>query len=121
MMAVDRKKKSLGIPSPAEQIRASLAAILRSIETGDRSRLTVREVEIPDPQPYNARTIKALRRRMAVSQKIFADLVGVSPELVEHWEQGRREPARVARRLLDQITANPQAFLSSLVRHRTVA
>jgi DNA-binding transcriptional regulator YiaG len=120
-MSIDRKKKSLKIPSPAEQIRASLTEILRSIETGDRSRLTVREVEIPDPRPYSARTIKALRRRLAVSQRIFADLVGVSPELVEHWEQGRREPARVVRRLLDQISADPQAFLGSLVRHRTVA
>jgi hypothetical protein len=52
---------------------------------------------------------------------LLADLVGVSPELVEYWEQGRREPTRVAGRLLDHIVADPQRYLASLVKRRTVA
>src|SRR6266478_2233892 len=120
-MASTLKTRRTRIPSPARQIRASLDDIVAAIASGDQSRLTVRQVEIPSPREYSATAVKALRNRLAVSQKLFADLVGVSPELVEHWEQGRREPARVARRLLDQIAADPERYLASLVKRRTVA
>src|SRR5947208_3206302 len=79
-----------------------------AVLSGDPHRgMTVREVEIPDPGEYGPAAVKALRGRMGVSVAVFARLVGVTPAQVEHWEQGRRTPAPMARRLLDRIAADP--------------
>ncbi|HEX4796006.1 MAG TPA: helix-turn-helix domain-containing protein [Humisphaera sp.] len=121
MSATRKITKAASAPSPSEQIRASLDEIVGAIKSGDHSRLTVRQVEVPSPRQYSARAVRSLRNRLAVSQRLFADLVGVSPELVEHWEQGRRKPARIACRLLDQIASDPERYVASLVRRRTVA
>jgi transcriptional regulator with XRE-family HTH domain len=43
-----------------------------------------------------------------LTQRLFAGLIGTSVELVEHWEQGRREPGTLARRLLDEIARDPR-------------
>jgi putative transcriptional regulator len=83
--------------------------------TGDYSTLTMREVEIPEPTEYSASDVKTLRERLEFSQNIFAQLVGVSHELVSHWEYGIRKPAPLARRLLDKINEDPSAYLTSLV------
>jgi hypothetical protein len=45
-----------------------------------------------------------------VSQAVFARLIGVSDVLVRSWERGARQPAPIARRLLDQIQAYPAQF-----------
>ena len=51
-----------------------------------------------------------------MSQAVFAKVMGVSTELVQHWEQGIREPSGIARRLLDRVNADPAAFLAGIVR-----
>jgi DNA-binding transcriptional regulator YiaG len=48
-------------------------------------------------------------------------LLGVSPELVSHWEQGIRKPAPVVCRLLDQIKSDLPRFWGSLVKRKIVA
>ena len=95
-----------------------LREIHHAVTTGDYSKLTIREVQIPDPSQYQPADVKALRSSMQVSQRLFASLVGVSPELVAHWEYGIRQPAPVARRLMDKIRENPAAFLKSLMQHK---
>ncbi|MCX6348266.1 MAG: helix-turn-helix domain-containing protein [Candidatus Aureabacteria bacterium] len=40
----------------------------------------------------SARLIKAQRRRLKISQQLFAKLLGVSPGAVRGWEQGRTSP-----------------------------
>ena len=78
---------------------------------------TIRTVEVPDPAVYDARAVRRTRARLNVSQAVFARLVGVSPELVEHWEQGRSVPRPVVRRLLDEINRDPGGFLT---RHTAI-
>lgn len=50
------------------------------------------------PAPTAARRspadrIRALRKRMKLSQKGFADVIGVSSRNIENWEQGRYYPS----------------------------
>lgn len=85
-----------------------------------RELFTVRTVEIPDPNVYSAKRVRALRESLAVSQTIFAHLLGVSVILVKSWERGVREPSPLARRLLDTINADPGRWLAS-VRESAVA
>src|SRR6476661_3950079 len=101
------------------ELLAALAEVRAAVLSGDPHHgMTVREVEIPDPGEYGPAAVKALRATMGVSVAVFARLVGVTPAQVEHWEQGRRVPAPMARRLLDRIAADPAAFLAALVRRR---
>ena len=61
-----------------------------------------------------ARAIKALRRRLGISQRLFAHLMGVSVILEQAWEQGRRFPNSTARRLLDEMRRDPKRWTDML-------
>jgi DNA-binding transcriptional regulator YiaG len=103
---------------PASRTNAAgrkLMAALGEIRAG---RVTVREVEIRDPAGYGPEQVRALRAELGVSVAVFARLVGVTAAQVEHWEQGRREPSPLARRLLDRIAADPAGYFAALVRRR---
>ncbi|HSZ54493.1 MAG TPA: hypothetical protein VK797_02450 [Tepidisphaeraceae bacterium] len=97
----------------AERITAGMRELEKAMRSGKplHEMFTVRTVEVPDPPVYDAKAIRGVRRRLGVSQAIFAKLVGVSVELVEHWEQGVCAPRPVARRLLDEIMHDPDDFL----------
>lgn len=74
--------------------------------------LTVNELEVRDPRPYPARAIRDTRRRLRVSQRLFADMLGVSVKQIEHLEQGRRVAQPTLCRLLEAINHDPAIFLS---------
>ena len=75
------------------------------------SKYTVRRVAMPTPPGvYAPRDIRAARDLVAVSQSIFAQLLGVSTILVQAWEQGHRKPAPWARRLLDEVKRDPKRW-----------
>ena len=65
-----------------------------------------------------AADVQAVRARTGLSQRAFADWLGVSPRTLQNWEQGHRTPAGPARRLLElalrepQITRDPQGTQS---------
>jgi len=102
-----------------QKILRGLIEIRDALASGDMSKLTIRTVQIPEPARYTAQEIRALRASLDVSQAVFAELVAVSPALVAQWESGIRQPAPIARRLLDKMREDPEAFLSSLIRRKT--
>lgn len=74
------------------------------------------DIELPcrivdDP---TAERIVALRRRMKLSRRQFAERFGLDARAVQDWEQGRRVPDRAARVLLTVIDRNPDAVVSAL-------
>lgn len=116
-----RKPSALVLPEPPAKMGAfakKLDAAFREILAGN---VTVRQIEVAEPGVYGPKEVRALRDVIGVSQRLFAALVGVSPELVESWEQGVREPARLARRLLDTIAENPKAFTQRIMHSREMA
>ena len=78
-------------------------------------RFTVRSVEIPDPEEFDAARIRALRARLQVSQQVFARLLAVSTILAQSWEQGVREPSPIARRLLAEMERDPRRWERMIV------
>jgi DNA-binding transcriptional regulator YiaG len=54
--------------------------------------------------------VRALRNAIGASQSVFASMVGVSPDLVQSWEQGIRALSPLACRLLETIELDPVAF-----------
>jgi len=101
-------------PKGMGPLARKLDVAFREIAAGQ---VTVREVEVTEPQQYTSAAVRALREAMQVSQGVFALLVGVSPETVENWEQGIIAPRPIARRLLDMIAANPSGYRAMLL-HR---
>lgn len=67
---------------------------------------TMREFDslcLPEVPVFNAKKIKALRKREKVSQPVFASFLNVSPSTVKKWEAGDMYPSGAAVRLLDII------------------
>ncbi len=66
---------------------------------------------VDDP---SAERILALRKRMKLSRREFADRFGLDARAVQDWEQGRRLPDRAARVLLTVIERDPKAVERAL-------
>jgi putative transcriptional regulator len=60
--------------------------------------------------------VKALRRRLGLSQQQFADRYGFSVETIRNYEQGHRQPQGPARVLLEVIASEPDAVTRALSR-----
>lgn len=58
--------------------------------------------------------VKAIRRKLHVSQTQFATLIGVSAATLRNWEQGRTYPEGAARVLLRVAARRPRAILDAL-------
>jgi DNA-binding transcriptional regulator YiaG len=105
------RKRPARMTPKGREIVASLAEAVEVERAGIpiESRFTVRTVELPEePGAYDAASVRATRDRIAVSQPIFAHLLGVSAMLVRAWEQDQRKPALWARRLLDEVNRDPR-------------
>ncbi|MEY2343367.1 NadS family protein [Acidithiobacillus sp. IBUN Pt1247-S3] len=57
---------------------------------------------------------KAVREQVGLSQRDFADLLGVSVDTLQNWEQHRRHPSGPAAALLRLVAAAPELALHSL-------
>lgn len=102
------KRTALGL-----RIERELRELLDTIQSGVplESRYTVYTVrKMSVPKEYGPKDVKFTRAKIGASQAIFAQLVGVSTKLVQSWEQGERKPQKIARRLLDEINANPERW-----------
>jgi putative transcriptional regulator len=58
--------------------------------------------------------VAALRKKLGLSQTVFAERFGLSAATVRDWEQGRRFPDRTARTLLAVIAKTPGAVTSAV-------
>ena len=76
---------------------------------------TVRKVKLNlRPRAYDAEAVRATRSRIGVSQSLFAQLMSVSTNLVQSWEQGIRVPKPIACRLLDEMNLDPARWQKRL-------
>ena len=73
-----------------------------AFEKGNAKAATiVRKKNLPDVNSCE------LRKKLNMTQKEFACIIGVSPRTVESWEAGRTNPSPTARNLLFLISKNP--------------
>jgi putative transcriptional regulator len=102
-----------------QKILTALGEFGDALESGEplERRFTVRSYVMPaEPAEYNGPAVRALRERYAVSQAIFARFLCVSIGTIQSWEQGRRVPSPIARRLLDEMAAGPEHFQARFAR-----
>jgi putative transcriptional regulator len=58
--------------------------------------------------------IMALRRKLGLSRRAFAERFHLDPRALQEWEQGRRTPDQAARVLLSVIERDPEAVTRAL-------
>ncbi len=58
--------------------------------------------------------VKAIRKRLSMTQARFSDTFGFSLDAVKHWDGGRRAPESSARAFLTVVSKHPGAVLSAL-------
>ena len=63
------------------------------------------------PRPID---VKAIRRRVKMSQAEFARTYGISKRALQEWEQGGRQPDSAARAYLKVISKEPAAVRRAL-------
>lgn len=81
-----------------EQLVESMEEMV-AIENGEIAPTAVHRHHLPD--------VKNLRVASELTQDEFAEAVGVSPSLVQSWEQKRRIPSGSSLKLLLMIERNP--------------
>lgn len=116
-MKTSPRKSTLG-----KELIEGLSELADALESGERlaKRFTVRHVKLDgavlEPRKYSRIAVRKTRHRLGVSQSIFAQMLGVSTKLVQAWEQGTRNPERIARHVLDDINQQPGKWLERLSR-----
>jgi putative transcriptional regulator len=99
----------------ADEVLHGLRDFRESVERGEA--ITMRTIKLDlQPRQFSPGNIRALRRKLGVSQAVFAHLLAVSVELVQHWEQGLRKPKGIACRLLEDIQGEPARWLARLAK-----
>jgi len=76
-----------------------------------RGELSLKTTTLPAPPPkVKAEKIARLRKRLRMSQAVFAATLNVSPKTVQSWEQGVRQPADAALRMLEVVEKEPKVI-----------
>ncbi len=96
------KRTALG-----HKIESALGEVLAHV----REEVVLPHRIVDDP---SAERIVALRKRLRLSRKGFADRFGLDIRAVQDWEQGRRVPDRAARVLLTVIDHDPGTVVRAL-------
>jgi putative transcriptional regulator len=75
---------------------------LRSLGFIDKRRMRSYDELCLDPIPaYDAAKVRALRRRLCLSQSVLASLLNTSPSTVRKWEVGDKKPSGPSLKLLN--------------------
>lgn len=65
------------------------------------------------PSAFGAERVLALRRRLGVSQRVFAEALNASIGAVRAWEYGRRTPDGPTVRLLELVERQPELLFGA--------
>ena len=78
-------------------------------------KLTLRTKTVPLPsrvKPISPAQVRAIRKRLNVSQPVFAAMMNIPTVTAASWERGRRQPTGAALRLLDIARRHPEVLVA---------
>jgi putative transcriptional regulator len=87
-----------------DQILRSVRSLRAAVQSG-----AALPVHVPDEVD-----VRAIRRKLGMSQAQFAAAFGFGLDAVQNWEQGRRRPEGAARAFLKVIAHEPDAVRRAL-------
>jgi len=98
-----------------DSIKEAVAETIQDMmDSGLSSSFTKKEldslgVKIPDIRLAQGQ-VKAIRKRMNLSQTVFAKMLNVTPSSVRQWEQGKRKPTGSTIVLLELLEKKPHVL-----------
>ena len=102
---------------------ATLANLITdSLDEGNRNFKTGKKItrrvvlDIARPKGMSAAQIQRLRKRLHLSQGVFADVLNVSVKTVQAWEADINSPNQAALRLLDILKKQPEIMLKAIAQ-----
>lgn len=105
--------KTKDVEFNADDLVGSAEAFARHLQ--GKQKLTLRTTTVPLPPPVKALTptqVRSIRRKLNVSQPIFAALLNIPTVTVASWERGRRKPTGAALRMLDIARRHPEILVT---------
>jgi putative transcriptional regulator len=78
-----------------------------------KQKLTLRTATRPLPpraKPLTPGQVRAIRKKLNVSQPVFAAMMNITSVTAASWERGRRKPTGAALRLLDIARKHPEVL-----------
>ena len=106
--------KTKDVELNADELIAALTDV-RDHVTG-RRKITMRTTTVtlpPRVERIRPEAVREIRRKLKVSQAVFARLLNVPVVTEASWEVGRRNPSGAALRLLQIAKKEPEALLSA--------
>ncbi len=95
------KSSRAKVPSVGSEIIEGLRNAV-AFANGDNGKGRVHRVMVPPRID-----VKRIRRKLGMSQSVFAERFGINTATLRNWEQGRRQPEGPARLLLKIIDREP--------------
>jgi putative transcriptional regulator len=114
---VSEKLPAHGRSSVAAEILEALEEVRDALKSGVslEQRFTVRSYRFQlAARDYRPDDVRSVRRILGLSQPLFAEFLGVDASTVRSWEQGTRPPSSMARRFMDEISADPDYWRGRL-------
>ena len=75
-------------------------------------------LNVPQVRALKPKDIKRIRKKINVSQGVFAVILNVNPSTVQKWEQGSTTPSGSALRLLNLLEDRGRSLIRSQERTR---
>ena len=79
-------------------------------ERGNLPDVKVKKVTIAPLNNYSGNDIKEIRLKQNMTQRLFAEALGVSAKTVEAWETGTNKPSGAANRMLELLKQDNNLF-----------
>ena len=111
-------KRNAKVPSLADDLELMLEAFQRGGLEEVKKHFRVDTLKVPKPL-MDAPGAASVRTNLGVSQAVFAELLGVSPNTVRAWEQGVNPLSGMASRFLEAIRSDPEYWKKKLPKSRS--
>jgi len=79
-------------------------------ERGNLKGVKVDKISVAPVHIHSASEIKSIRTQQSMTQKVFAEALGVSVKTVESWETGTNRPSGIANRMFEFLTQDNSLF-----------
>ena len=86
-----------------ESIKQGLTEAIE-YERGDLPNVKVDKLTISPIRIHSGDEVKAIMKRLNMTQKLFAAALGVSVKTVEAWESGVNAPSGIANRMMELLS-----------------
>lgn len=106
--------KTKDIEFNAEDLVGSVEALANHLSGKNKVTLRTKAVAMPPRvKPMSPAQVRAIRKKLNVSQPVFAAMMNIPSITAASWERGRRKPTGAALRLLDIAKRHPEVLVAS--------